>query len=144
MAAPIDLYYWPTPNGWKITIMLEELGAPYTVHYVNISRGDQFEPDFLKIAPNNRNAGHCRSGRPGWGTDLGVRIRGDPAISWPQVPSLLSDRGAARVEVDQWLFWQMGGLGPMAARPTISAITRRKRSPMASIAIRTRSTVSTA
>ena len=53
-AKPIELYYWPTPNGWKITIMLEELGAPYVVRYVNIGRGDQFEPSFLKIAPNNR------------------------------------------------------------------------------------------
>ena len=51
---PIELYYWPTPNGWKISIMLEELGVPYEVKYVNIGRGDQFEPDFLKIAPNNR------------------------------------------------------------------------------------------
>ena len=53
-AKPIELYYWPTPNGWKITIMLEELGVPYVVRYVNIGRGDQFEPSFLKIAPNNR------------------------------------------------------------------------------------------
>ena len=54
MTAPIELYYWPTPNGWKITIMLEELGVPYVVKYVNIGRGDQFAPDFLKISPNNR------------------------------------------------------------------------------------------
>ena len=51
---PIELHYWPTPNGWKITIMLEELGVPYAVKYVNIGKGEQFEPDFLKIAPNNR------------------------------------------------------------------------------------------
>ena len=51
---PIELYYWPTPNGWKITIMLEELGVPYEVKYVNIGKGEQFEPSFLKIAPNNR------------------------------------------------------------------------------------------
>ena len=51
---PIELYYWPTPNGWKISIMLEELGVPYQVKYVNIGRGEQFEPSFLKIAPNNR------------------------------------------------------------------------------------------
>ena len=51
---PIELYYWPTPNGWKITIMLEELGVPYEVKYVNIGKGEQFEPAFLKIAPNNR------------------------------------------------------------------------------------------
>ena len=51
---PIELHYWPTPNGWKITIMLEELGVPYAVKYVNIGKGEQFEPSFLKIAPNNR------------------------------------------------------------------------------------------
>ena len=51
---PIELYYWPTPNGWKISIMLEELGLPYTVKYINIGKGEQFEPSFLKIAPNNR------------------------------------------------------------------------------------------
>ena len=51
---PIELHYWPTPNGWKITIMLEELGVPYEVKYVNIGTGEQFEPSFLKIAPNNR------------------------------------------------------------------------------------------
>ncbi|MCC2690347.1 MAG: glutathione S-transferase, partial [Rhizobiaceae bacterium] len=51
---PIELHYWPTPNGWKITIMLEELDVPYDVRYVNIGKGEQFEPSFLKIAPNNR------------------------------------------------------------------------------------------
>jgi glutathione S-transferase len=54
MPQPIDLYYWPTPNGWKITIMLEECGTPYVIKPVNISRGDQFRPEFLAIAPNNR------------------------------------------------------------------------------------------
>jgi GST-like protein len=54
MNAPIELYYWPTPNGWKVSIMLEECGLPYDVKYVDILKGDQFEPDFLKIAPNNR------------------------------------------------------------------------------------------
>jgi len=54
MTTPIDLYYWPTPNGWKVTILLEELEAPYNLHLINIGKGDQFEPEFLKIAPNNR------------------------------------------------------------------------------------------
>src|SRR5260370_10165141 len=53
-AQPIELYYWPTPNGWKITIMLEECGLPYEVHLVNIGKGDQFQPEFLAISPNNR------------------------------------------------------------------------------------------
>ena len=54
MTRPLDLYYWPTPNGWKISIALEEMGLPYQLHPVNISRGDQFAPEFLKISPNNR------------------------------------------------------------------------------------------
>ncbi len=54
MSAPIDLFYWPTPNGWKVTIALEEMGLPYTVNTVNIGAGEQFEPAFLAISPNNR------------------------------------------------------------------------------------------
>ncbi|MEM7615359.1 MAG: glutathione S-transferase N-terminal domain-containing protein, partial [Pseudomonadota bacterium] len=54
MSQPIELYYWPTPNGWKISIALEEMALPYTTHTINIGRGEQFAPDFLKIAPNNR------------------------------------------------------------------------------------------
>ncbi|MDP5362146.1 MAG: glutathione S-transferase N-terminal domain-containing protein, partial [Paracoccaceae bacterium] len=54
MPQPIDLYFWPTPNGWKVSIALEEMGLPYTLHLVDIGAGDQFKPDFLKIAPNNR------------------------------------------------------------------------------------------
>lgn len=56
----IELYYWPTPNGWKVSIILEELGLPYSVHPVNITKGEQFAPDFLKISPNNRMPGHHR------------------------------------------------------------------------------------
>ena len=54
MARPIDVYYWPTPNGWKVTILLEELGVPYNIIPLNIGKGEQFTPDFLKISPNNR------------------------------------------------------------------------------------------
>ena len=83
-AAAIDLYFWPTPNGHKITIMLEECGLPYNLKYVNIGRGEQFEPAFLAISPNNRmpalvdhdGTGRCR--------DLGVRVGRDPAVSRPQ------------------------------------------------------------
>ena len=112
----IDLHYWPTPNGWKISIALEEMGLPYRVHFVNIGAGDQFKPDFLKIAPNNRM----------------------PAIVDPQGPDgqpiAMFESGAIlqylarktglfygqterdRVAVDQWLMWQMGGVGPMAGQ----------------------------
>jgi GST-like protein len=112
----IELYYWPTPNGWKITIMLEELGVPYDVKYVNIGRGDQFEPSFLKIAPNNRMPAIIDPEGPD----------GEP-ISIFESGAILQYLGRkfgrfypaderGRVEVDQWLFWQMGGLGPMAGQ----------------------------
>lgn len=113
---PIELYYWPTPNGWKISIMLEELGVPYVVRYVNIGKGEQFEPDFLKISPNNRMPAIIDPEGPG----------GKP-ISVFESGAILQYLGRKfgkfypadehhRVEVDQWLFWQMGGLGPMAGQ----------------------------
>ena len=113
---PIELHYWPTPNGWKITIMLEELGAPYEVKYVNIGKGEQFEPSFLKIAPNNRMPAIVDPEGPD----------GKP-ISIFESGAILQYLGRkfakfypaderARVEVEQWLFWQMGGLGPMAGQ----------------------------
>jgi GST-like protein len=110
---PIDLYYWPTPNGWKITIMLEECGLPYNLIPVNIGQGDQFKPEFLKISPNNRMPAIVDPQGPG----------GEP-ISVFESGAILQYLGRktgkfypaderARVEVDQWLFWQMGGFGPM-------------------------------
>ena len=112
----IDLYFWPTPNGWKASIALEEMGLPYDVHLINIGKGDQFAPDFLKISPNNRM----------------------PAITDPEGPDgkpiSIFESGAIlqylarktgqfggpterdRIAVDQWLMWQMGGLGPMAGQ----------------------------
>lgn len=113
---PIDLYYWPTPNGWKITIMLEELGVPYKLYYINIGKGEQFEPDFLKIAPNNRMPAIVDPEGPD----------GDP-ISVFESGAILQYLGRkfnkfyptderARVAADEWLFWQMGGLGPMAGQ----------------------------
>ena len=115
-AKPIDLYYWPTPNGFKISIMLEECGLPYRMVPVNISKGEQFNPDFLKIAPNNRMPAIVDPDGPG----------GRP-ISIFESGAILQYLGRktgkfypaderARVEVEQWLFWQMGGLGPMAGQ----------------------------
>ncbi|MGH6907541.1 MAG: glutathione binding-like protein [Aestuariivirga sp.] len=113
----IDLYYWATPNGHKITIFLEEAGLKYRIIPVDIGKGDQFKPDFLKIAPNNR---------------IPAIVDNDPADGGP--PISLFESGAillylagktgkfipkdlrGRVEVSQWLFWQMGGLGPMAGQ----------------------------
>jgi GST-like protein len=111
---PIELYYWPTPNGWKITIMLEECGLPYTVIPVDISRGDQFKPAFLAISPNNRMPAVVDHDGPG-----------GKAISIFESGAILQYLGRktgkfypkderARVEVEQWLFWQMANLGPKA------------------------------
>jgi GST-like protein len=110
---PIDLYYWPTPNGWKITIMLEECGLPYNLHPVNIGKGDQFKPEFLAISPNNKMPAIVDPDGPG----------GQP-ISIFESGAILQYLGRKtgkfypsdereRIEVDQWLFWQMGGFGPM-------------------------------
>jgi len=113
----IDLYYWPTPNGWKISILLEELGLPYTVHPVNIGKGDQFEPDFLKIAPNNRMPAIV---------DQAPNDGGEPISIFESaaIMTYLADKAGKlmptdirdRTEVNQWLYWQMGGLGPMAGQ----------------------------
>src|SRR5918998_1210851 len=111
---PIELYYWPTPNGWKITIMLEELGAPYAVKYINIGKGDQFAPEFLAISPNNRMPAIVDPDGPG----------GQP-ISEFESGAILLYLGRKfgrfypvhderrRVEVEEWLMWQMAGFGPM-------------------------------
>ena len=115
-AAAIDLYFWPTPNGHKITIMLEECGLPYNLKYVNIGRGEQFEPAFLAISPNNRMPAMVDHEGPG-GAAISVFESGailqylgrKTAKFYPT-----DERG--RVEVEQWLFWQMAGLGPMAGQ----------------------------
>jgi len=111
---PIDVHYWPTPNGWKITIMLEELGAPYRVKYVNIRTGEQFAPDFLAIAPNNRMPAIVDPDGPD-GKLISVFESG--AIlqylgrKFGRFYPVEDER--ARVAVEEWLFWQMAGFGPM-------------------------------
>jgi GST-like protein len=115
-SAPIDLYYWSTPNGWKITIMLEECGLPYNVIPVNISKGDQFKPEFLAIAPNNRMPAIVDPQGPG-GRPISVFESG-AILQYlgRKTGKFYPTDERARVEVDQWLFWQMGGLGPMAGQ----------------------------
>ncbi|PZQ17769.1 MAG: glutathione S-transferase [Ancylobacter novellus] len=111
--APIDLYYWPTPNGWKITIMLEEIGLPYRVIPVNIGAGDQFKPDFLKISPNNKMPAVVDPDGPG-GRPISIFESGAILQYLGRKTGKLypaDERG--RIEVDEWLFWQMGGFGPM-------------------------------
>ncbi len=116
MTNPIDLYYWPTPNGWKVSIALEEMGLPYAVHLINISAGDQFQPDFLKIAPNNRMPAIVDTDGPD-GAPISIFESG--AILQYLARKTGQFGGPTerdRIAVDQWLMWQMGGLGPMAGQ----------------------------
>jgi GST-like protein len=114
--APIELYYWPTPNGWKISIMLEECGLPYSVRPVDISKGEQFAPDFLAISPNNRIPAIVDSDGPG-GRPISVFESGAILHYLGRKTGKFYPRSErARVAVDEWLFWQMGGLGPMAGQ----------------------------
>ena len=113
---PIELHYWPTPNGHKITIMLEECGLPYEIKPVNIAKGDQFKPEFLAISPNNRMPAIVDHDGPG-GKPISVFESGAILQYLGRKTGLFYPTDErARVEVDQWLFWQMGGLGPMAGQ----------------------------
>jgi GSH-dependent disulfide-bond oxidoreductase len=115
-AKPIALYYWPTPNGFKISIMLEECRLPYAMIPVNISAGEQFKPDFLKISPNNRMPAIVDPGGPG-GRPISIFESG-AILQYlgRKTGKFYPAEERARVKVDQWLFWQMGGLGPMAGQ----------------------------
>ncbi|MFN4011409.1 glutathione binding-like protein [Pannonibacter sp.] len=110
---PIELHYWPTPNGWKISILLEELGVPYDLKLVNIGKGDQFKPDFLAIAPNNRMPAivdpEGPDGAPISVFESGAILQYLGRKFGQFYPA--DERG--RVEVEEWLMWQMGGFGPM-------------------------------
>ena len=113
---PIDLHYWPTPNGWKITIALEEMGLPYDLHLVNIGAGEQFEPAFLRIAPNNRMPAIVDPEGPD-GAPISIFESG--AILQYLARKTGRFTGSTerdRIAVEQWLMWQMGGLGPMAGQ----------------------------
>ncbi len=114
--APIDLYFWPTPNGFKITMMLEECELPYNVKFVNIGAGEQFEPSFLEIAPNNRMPAIVDPDGPD-GNPISVFESG-AILQYlgRKTGKFYPDDPRARIAVDEWLFWQMGGLGPMAGQ----------------------------
>ncbi|HEX4408473.1 MAG TPA: glutathione S-transferase N-terminal domain-containing protein [Xanthobacteraceae bacterium] len=116
LGKPIALYYWPTPNGWKISIMLEECGLPYELHPVDISKGEQFKPAFLAISPNNRMPAILDPSGPG-GRPISVFESGAILQYLGRKTGKFYPRNeSARVAVDEWLFWQMGGLGPMAGQ----------------------------
>jgi GSH-dependent disulfide-bond oxidoreductase len=111
---PIDLYYWPTPNGWKITIMLEECRLAYNVIPVNIAKGEQFKPEFLAISPNNRMPAIVDPGGPG-GRPISIFESGAILQYLGRKTGKFYPRDErARAEVEQWLFWQMANLGPKA------------------------------
>jgi len=113
----IDLHYWPTPNGWKISIMLEECGLPYKLVPVNIGTGEQFKPEFLEISPNNRMPAIVDHEPPSGGAAVAVFESG-------AILQYLAEKAAkflpkdlrGKYEVLQWVIWQMGGLGPMAGQ----------------------------
>ena len=113
----IELHYWTTPNGHKITIFLEEAGLPYQIVPVNISKGEQFKPEFLRISPNNRipaiiDNAPAAGDRPVSVFESGAILQYLAEKTGKFLPQDLH----GRVEVMQWLFWQMGGLGPMAGQ----------------------------
>ena len=113
----IDLYYWPTPNGHKISMMLEECDLDYTIHTVNITAGDQFRPDFLKLSPNNRIPAIVDHDPVGGGPPIKLFESGAILLYLAEktgrfFPTELRERYCAM----KWLMWQMGGLGPMAGQ----------------------------
>jgi GST-like protein len=113
----IDLYFWPTPNGLKISIALEELGLPYRVVPVNIGRGAQFEPSFLAISPNNRMPAIVDHDPLGGGAPLSIFESGAILQYLAEKARALSPTDVrGRYEVAQWVFWQVAGLGPMAGQ----------------------------
>ncbi len=110
----IDLHYWPTPNGWKISIALEEMELDYEIVPVNIGRGEQFAPDFLEISPNNRMPAIVDHDPIGGGEPLPIFESGAILLYLAEKSGrFLPVELHARYDVVQWLMWQMGGLGPM-------------------------------
>ncbi|MCH7693823.1 MAG: glutathione S-transferase N-terminal domain-containing protein [Proteobacteria bacterium] len=110
----IDLYFWTTPNGYKPMLFLEEAGVPYTIVPVDIGKGEQFEPGFLKISPNNRIPAIVDHAPAGGGTPISVFESGAILLYLAEKTGrFLPADVAGRTEALQWLFWQMGGLGPM-------------------------------
>src|SRR5579872_1278894 len=116
MTQPIELHFWPTPNGIKVSLALEEFGLPYKIFPVDISKGQQFAPEFVKLSPNKRIPAILDPQGPD-GQPISVFESG--AILQYLARKTGRFYGASereRVEVDQWLFWQMGGLGPMGGQ----------------------------
>ena len=113
---PIDLYFWPTPNGWKITLMLEECNLPYNIKLVNLGQKEQFNESFLKLSPNGRMPAIVDPDGPD-GKPISIFESG-AILQYlgNKTGKFYPQEQLARTEVEQWLFWQMGGLGPMAGQ----------------------------
>ncbi len=113
----ITLFYWPTPNGHKITIFLEEAGVPYRISPVNIGKGEQFRPEFLAISPNNRMPAIVDDAPEDGGEPLSVFESGAILVYLAEkTGKFLPEDTRGRGRVLEWLFWQVGGLGPMAGQ----------------------------
>jgi GST-like protein len=113
----IDLYYWTTPNGHKITIFLEETGTPYKIIPINIGKGDQFKADFLAVSPNNRIPALVDHAPKDGGKPISVFESGAMLVYLAEkTGQFLSSDLRKRTDAMQWLFWQMGGLGPMSGQ----------------------------
>ena len=113
----IELHYWTTPNGHKVTMFLEEAGIEYRIHPVNIGKGEQFKPDFLAISPNNRIPAIVDTAPSDGGPPLSVFESGAILLYLAEkTGKLLAQDLRHRVAASEWLFWQMGGLGPMAGQ----------------------------
>ena len=128
----IDLYYWPTPNGHKITLFLEEVGLPYTIHPIDIGKGDQFKPDFLKIAPNNRMPAIVDHAPADAGAPISLFESGAILLYLAEKTGrFLPADPRGRAQTLEWLFWQMGGLGPLAGQNHHFAIYAQEKLPYA-------------
>ncbi len=113
----IDLHYWPTPNGHKITLFLEEADVDYRIKPVNIGAGEQFQPDFLKIAPNNRMPAIVDHDPVDGGAPIAIFESGAILLYLAEKTGKFGGHDLrTRTETNQWLMWQMGGLGPMAGQ----------------------------
>ncbi len=116
MTEEIDLYFWPTPNGWKISIALEEFALPYRLHLIDIGAGDQFTPDFLQLSPNNKMPVITDPDGPD-GAPITIFESGAILQYLARKTGQFCGRTEReRIAVDQWLMWQMGGVGPMAGQ----------------------------
>jgi GST-like protein len=128
----IDLYTWATPNGRKVSIMLEELGLDYNVHEVNIGKGEQHDPEFLKVSPNNKIPGIVDSDGPG-GEALNLFETGAILVYLAEKTGseLYPTDPRQRAITMQWLMWQMGGVGPMFGQAHVFMFNPKEEAPQA-------------